>query len=291
MHARRGYKIPSECDYEPNPVGTQEIRRLRRTETVLRVVDPLGRPTSVARYAYTRQTPHWSYVHISVDLTKRLEYFVSTFLPRYRYIMAQSPVQRVYEILRHPYFLPVSLILPVTTYFLYSGLTTRKSATISPSKPHQCCFRLDDETSSTLTLPDGRQLGYAEYGSATGRPILAMHGTPGSRKEWAFWDEIGKKYDARFIGIDRPGFGLSSPQESRMVVDIAKDVQRLTEHLNLEEYAVIVSLLSGILHSSLLTIIGRAAQAAVPLRSLVRTHCLLISSKAWRFLSESACLA
>ncbi len=36
-------------------------------------------------------------------------------------------------------------------------------------------------TDATLTLSDGRTLGYAEYGDHTGTPVFMFHGNPGSR--------------------------------------------------------------------------------------------------------------
>ncbi len=35
----------------------------------------------------------------------------------------------------------------------------------------------------TLTLPDGRRLGFAEFGPARGRPVFWFHGTPGARRQ------------------------------------------------------------------------------------------------------------
>ena len=32
-----------------------------------------------------------------------------------------------------------------------------------------------------LDLPDGRRLGYTEFGDPSGIPLFAFHGTPGSR--------------------------------------------------------------------------------------------------------------
>src|SRR5690554_337385 len=32
-----------------------------------------------------------------------------------------------------------------------------------------------------VRLPDGRRVSYAEYGDPEGYPVLALHGTPGSR--------------------------------------------------------------------------------------------------------------
>ncbi|KAF2664925.1 alpha/beta-hydrolase [Microthyrium microscopicum] len=97
----------------------------------------------------------------------------------------------------------------------------------------------EDEVSSTFTLPDGRKLGYAQYGSPTGKPIIILHGLAASRLDGAYFHEDAKSLNARIIGLDRPGMGLSSPQPTRKLLDYPKDVQLLTEHLKLDDYAVI----------------------------------------------------
>jgi pimeloyl-ACP methyl ester carboxylesterase len=115
---------------------------------------------------------------------------------------------------------------------------TKSPIPVSPPK--------EDGTSSTFTLPDGRKLGYAEYGSPTGRPVIVHHGLACSRFDGAHFHEIGQELGARIIGVDRPGMGLSSSQPARTLLGFAKDVEHLTEHLKLEEYSVMVesSLLS-----------------------------------------------
>jgi len=41
-----------------------------------------------------------------------------------------------------------------------------------------------DNISKTIKLKDGRTLGYAEYGSQQGKPIIYCHGSPGSHLDW-----------------------------------------------------------------------------------------------------------
>ncbi|EOA86697.1 hypothetical protein ACJQWK_08897 [Exserohilum turcicum] len=103
----------------------------------------------------------------------------------------------------------------------------------------KCRYRLDNQTSHTVTLPDGRKLGYAEYGSPTGHAILYQHGLPGSRIEAACYHDLAMELGARVIAIDRPGIGWSSPCASRTVLSWAQDVEYLTEHLNLDTYSVL----------------------------------------------------
>jgi len=98
---------------------------------------------------------------------------------------------------------------------------------------------LDHDNSDTLLLPDGRKLGYAQYGSQTGRAVFFVHGHPGSRIEGAHLHHIGLKLGARIIAPDRPGIGLSSPQPGRTLLDHPKDLEHLADHLKLERYGVL----------------------------------------------------
>ena len=100
--------------------------------------------------------------------------------------------------------------------------------------------RPDIDSSATLTLPDGRKLGYAQYGSLIGRPIFYHHGLPGSRIEAAVFDDMAVDPPARIIAVDRTGYGWSSPHPGRTLLDHAKDIDFLANHLALDSYGVLV---------------------------------------------------
>lgn len=102
-----------------------------------------------------------------------------------------------------------------------------------------CRYRLDNDSSAALTLPDGRKLGYAQYGLLTGRAILYFHGLPGSRIEAAMFDTLAKDLGARIIAFDRPGGGWSSPHPERTILSHIKDVECLTDQLGLDAYGVL----------------------------------------------------
>ncbi|ORY08483.1 Alpha/Beta hydrolase protein [Clohesyomyces aquaticus] len=106
-------------------------------------------------------------------------------------------------------------------------------------QPRKCRFPLEDDRSDTITLSDGRRLGYAQYGSVTGKPIFHLHGLPGSRIEGAYYHDIGLRLGARIIAVDRPGIGLSSPNPDRRLLDFPKELEYLAQHLGLDEYAVV----------------------------------------------------
>src|SRR5690349_20394532 len=67
-----------------------------------------------------------------------------------------------------------------------------------------------EATKKTLTLADGRQVGYALYGAATGQPLFFAHGWPGSRLRAAVYHGVALRLHIRLIALDRPGIGLSS---------------------------------------------------------------------------------
>lgn len=92
---------------------------------------------------------------------------------------------------------------------------------------------------NTMKLHDGRNLGFAEYGSLGGIPLLLFHGTPGSRIfnwfENAPWIE---KFGVRVITPERPGYGLSDPAPRRKISDWATDVEELADYLGLDRFHV-----------------------------------------------------
>ena len=99
---------------------------------------------------------------------------------------------------------------------------------------------LDDETSATVTLSDGRKLGYAQYGSTNGPTIICLHGLPGSRIDFARSDGPAKAAGARIIAVDRPGIGLSSPHPEATMLSHARDIESLAIALDLDAYSVLV---------------------------------------------------
>lgn len=121
----------------------------------------------------------------------------------------------------------------------HKSSTTHTEPTMPSAEPGTCRYRLDPDSSATLVLPDGRKLGYAEYGDPIGQPILYQHGLPGARLEVVPLDQVASKVGARLIAIDRPGFGWSSPHKKRTLLSHAQDVEALANHLKLERYGVL----------------------------------------------------
>jgi pimeloyl-ACP methyl ester carboxylesterase len=91
----------------------------------------------------------------------------------------------------------------------------------------------------TLTLKDGRRLGYAEAGDPQGRPVIYCHGFPASRLEAALVDRAALRLGARIVVPDRPGYGLSDYQPGRRMVDWPGDVEQLADALGFGRFAVL----------------------------------------------------
>jgi pimeloyl-ACP methyl ester carboxylesterase len=98
--------------------------------------------------------------------------------------------------------------------------------------------RTSNPTEQRLILKDGRTLGFAEYGDPNGEPVLEFHGCPSCRLEARNYDEAGKKLGARVIGIDRPGFGISTYVKGYRMVDWPADVIEFADALGLNRFAV-----------------------------------------------------
>jgi len=88
-----------------------------------------------------------------------------------------------------------------------------------------------------VSLPDGRTLAYAEYGDEQGAPLFFFHGIPGSRL-FRPPDAITRRSGVRLICVDRPGYGQSTFQPRRRILDWAADVAFLADSLSLERFAV-----------------------------------------------------
>ncbi|HZN79264.1 MAG TPA: alpha/beta hydrolase [Mycobacterium sp.] len=89
-----------------------------------------------------------------------------------------------------------------------------------------------------VRLPDGRSMGYAQYGSDGGFPIVNAHGGLACRLDVAAANTVAAEADVRLISPDRPGIGLSDPQPGRTVLDWANDVADLFDRIDVDRFAV-----------------------------------------------------
>ncbi|KAJ4165517.1 hypothetical protein LMH87_007147 [Akanthomyces muscarius] len=119
----------------------------------------------------------------------------------------------------------------MSTQSTTSSSTPGKTATPTASDPAH---------NQTITLPDGRSLGFAEYGDAHGRKtLLYFHGYPSSRIEAKMLHKLALAHSVRLLALDRPGYGLSTPQlPRRALLDWPRDVAAFAASQGLDRFAV-----------------------------------------------------
>lgn len=100
-------------------------------------------------------------------------------------------------------------------------------------------FAASDRTQQRVRLPDGRYLGYAEYGDARGRPVFYFHGFPGSRLEARLAQQEAVSFGIRLISLDRPGYGLSEVKRRRTLLDWADDTVHLADFLGIRRFSIV----------------------------------------------------
>ena len=98
---------------------------------------------------------------------------------------------------------------------------------------------MDESGPSTVPLPDGRTLSYAEYGDQDGTPVFAFHGVIGSRLLWSLCDDAATDRGIRLVAPDRPGFGGSDFQRDRELLDWPADVSVLADQLGIDQFGVV----------------------------------------------------
>ena len=95
------------------------------------------------------------------------------------------------------------------------------------------------ETKGSITTRDGRTLAFLEVGDPRGPLVLHNHGGPGSRLEARLFTDAAAAHGLRFVCVDRPGIGRSSPQKERSFAGWADDLTAVADALGQREFGVI----------------------------------------------------
>jgi pimeloyl-ACP methyl ester carboxylesterase len=93
-------------------------------------------------------------------------------------------------------------------------------------------------TLSHLDLPDGRVLDVRVTGPEHGLPLLFHHGTPGAGTSVRSFERIAHENGLRWVTISRPGYGDSTRQPGRRVIDVVADSAKVLEHIDADHCVV-----------------------------------------------------
>ena len=90
-----------------------------------------------------------------------------------------------------------------------------------------------------LKLPDGRELCVGSYGPDDGQPVIAFHGTPGSRRMWRCGVEAAHTHGFRLIAADRPGYGGSTAHPGRTISTALADLAQVVSAYKLNRFGLL----------------------------------------------------
>ena len=86
-----------------------------------------------------------------------------------------------------------------------------------------------------ITHLDGSKTGYNDYGG-NGYAVIICHGGPGSRIISKNIVEQATLDGLRLIGIDRPGYGLSTLKPGREIADCSPDALAVVDALGIDQF-------------------------------------------------------
>lgn len=96
----------------------------------------------------------------------------------------------------------------------------------------------EGEPYSSLTLKDGRKLGYLEVGVAGAPAVFHFHGHGSSRLEALMLGDAAHRLGLRVFAFDRPGIGRSDPKTGDRLLDWPDDMAQAADLLGIERFAV-----------------------------------------------------
>ena len=93
-------------------------------------------------------------------------------------------------------------------------------------------------SAQVFTHPDGRKTDYLISGAQDGFPLVYIHGTPGSYTVGPKLSTTCEGKGIKLITLSRAGYGGSTRNQGRRVVDAVADIQGLLEHLGIKKCLV-----------------------------------------------------
>ena len=85
---------------------------------------------------------------------------------------------------------------------------------------------MNTEPPICVNVPDGRNLEVRTAGPEGGEILLFHHGTPGVGMQFPPLVKAAAARGLRTVMYSRPGYGTSTPQPGRKVIDAAADAAR-----------------------------------------------------------------
>lgn len=87
-------------------------------------------------------------------------------------------------------------------------------------------------------IGDGRVLEYLVVGDPQGRPVVYLHGTPGTAGSAALFQDAARRQGVRLVGVSRPGYG-SSTATAPGLLSCGQDIAQLADELDIDTFTVL----------------------------------------------------
>lgn len=97
----------------------------------------------------------------------------------------------------------------------------------------------DPDTDHEMYMADGRRICWREYGAPNGYPVLALHGTPGSRLKYRVAHNKALQRGLRLITPDRWGYGRTDRHRKPSLSGYADDALALMLHCNAYRFSIV----------------------------------------------------
>lgn len=128
---------------------------------------------------------------------------------------------------------------------------------------------LIDPPMQSVTLADGRQLTWQEFGQPGGRPVLYFHGGGSISLEAGIFHREAVQNNIRLISTNRPGAGGSTLQPGRPVASYSDDLRELLDHLKIDRFACFGESNGGMVTLAVAATMAPRVVGAIPINPTV----------------------
>src|SRR3546814_21199073 len=116
-----------------------------------------------------------------------------------------------------------------------------------------------------MSLADGRQLTWQEFGLPDGRPVLYFHGGGSFSLEAGIFHREAVQRNIHLIATNRPGAGGSSLCPGRPVAAYSNDLRELLDHLTIEKFACLGESNGGLVTMAVAATLPDRVLGAIPI--------------------------
>lgn len=128
---------------------------------------------------------------------------------------------------------------------------------------------LIDPPMQSVTLADGRQLTWQEFGLPGGRPVLYFHGGGSTSLEAGIFHREAVQHNIRLIATNRPGAGGSTLCPDRPVAAYSNDLNELLDSLKIGQFSCFGESNGGLVTMAVAATMASRVIGAVPINPTI----------------------